>query len=523
MSGRLVEGPVKVGITKSVTVPTLKSNILFVAKGGGVTFAGKMFLSAIRLLTAVILARLLGAEQYGLYKLSLSAANIAVVLAVFGLDTALIRYIAIQDSRKDEEGVWGTIQLGLGTATLLSVVTGTMLFALSYPIAERVFQEPSLAPLLQIVSVIIPMLTMSEVLVGANRGFKRMDTPVIAQFVAQPIIRLVLILILLLVGLNVALAILTFGLADLAASLILLHFLNKEFPLKRPLRAARHDTRELFGFSFPVWLSEMMVKFQGNIQTLLLGSLGTITSVGLFSVANQVNLVSSEFSSSINISAKPIMAELHDRGDFKQMGQIYQTANKWAFTVQLPVLLIMLFFPTQILSIFGETFTDGATALVILAFASLLRVGTGMGGIIIDMAGYAKLKLANSIIRLVVYLGLNLLFIPRWGLLGAAAAILLGEGTINLIRLLQVYFLFKLLPYNWRFLKPITAGLLGMGSLFVLGIWISPEAGLFFDIFRAAVMVAVYVCFLLLFGFSEQEKAILSHVLRRTRARISRR
>lgn len=523
MSGRLVEGPVKVGITKPSTVPTLKHNILFVAKGGGITFAGKMFLSAIRLLTAVILARLLGAEQYGLYNLSLSAANIAVVLSVFGLDTALIRYIAILDGRDDEEGVWGTIQLGLGTATILSVVSGTILYAFSFPIAERIFNEPALAPLLQIVSVIIPMLTLSEVLVGANRGFKRMDTPVIAQFVAQPLIRLILIVVLLVVGLDVALAILTFGLADLAASLILLHFLNQEFSLKRPLRSARHDSRELFGFSFPVWLSEMMVKFQGNIQTLLLGSLGTITSVGLFTVANQINLVSSEFSSSINISAKPIMAELHDRNDLKQMGQIYQTANKWAFTIQLPILLIMLFFPAQILSVFGQSFTDGVNALVILSFASLLRVGTGMGGIIIDMTGYAKLKLVNSIIRMVVYLGLNILFIPRWGLLGAAVAIFLGEGTINLLRLLQVYFLFKLIPYNWSFLKPISAGLLAAVSLFVLGIWISSEAGLFFDIVRAVVMTAVYGGLLLLFGFSEQERAILTHVIQRTRARISRR
>jgi O-antigen/teichoic acid export membrane protein len=494
-----------------------------VAKGGGVTFAGKMFLSASRLVTALILARLLGAEQYGFYNLSLSAANIAVVIAVFGLDTALLRYVAILDSRNDEEGVWGSLQLGIGTATILSVFTGTLLYAFAFPVAERVFNEPALAPLLQIVSVIVPMLVLSEVLVGANRGFKRMDTPVIAQFVAQPLIRLVLILILLLVGLDVTLAILTFGLADLGASLLLLYFLNREFALRRPLRSARRDARELFGFSIPVWLSEMMVKFQGNIQTLLLGSLGTITGVGLFSIANQITLVSSEFSSSINTSAKPIMAELHDRGDLKQMGRIYQIANKWAFTVQLPVLLGMVFFPTQILSIFGESFTDGSTALIILAFASLLRVGTGMGGIIIDMTGYAKLKLVNSVIRLVVYLGLNLLFIPRWGLLGAAAAILLGEGSINLLRLLQVLFLFKLIPYNWSFIKPITAGVLGVASLLAFSFVLQPDPGLFEAIAQGIVMLIVYVASLLIFGFTEQERVVLAHALQRIRAKVTRR
>lgn len=521
MNEGMVEESVKV-VAKSPQA-SLKRNIIFVAKGGGVTFAGKMFLSASRLVTAVLLGRLLGAQQYGLYSLSLSAANIAVVLAVFGLDTALIRYIAVLNGRRDEAGVWGTIQLGLGTATFLSVLTGTLLYAFSFPIADRVFHEPALAPLLQIISVIIPMLTLSEVLVGANRGFKRMDTPVIAQFIAQPIIRLLLILVLLLTGFNVALAILTFGLADLAASFLLLHFLHKEFSLKRPLRPARYDTREIMGFSVPVWLSEMMVKFQGNIQTLLLGSLGTITGVGLFTVANQITRVSSEFSSSINTSAKPIMAALHDRGDLKQMEKIYQVANKWAVIVQLPAFLIMVLYPTQLLSIFGESFTDGAPALMILAFASLMRVGTGMGGIIIDMTGHAKVKLVNSIIRLVVYLGLNVLFIPRWGLLGAAAAILLGEGLINLIRLLQVLYLFRLVPYNWSFLKPLTAGALALAGFFVASLWLPPQATLLNAITTAIVMLSVYAAALFLFGFSDQERAVLSHMRQRAQAKLFRR
>jgi O-antigen/teichoic acid export membrane protein len=329
--------------------------------------------------------------------------------------------------------------------------------------------------------------------------------------------------VLLLAGFDATLAILTFGLADLVASFMLLHFLNKEFALKRPLRPARYDTKEIMGFSIPVWLSEMMSKFQGNIQTLLLGSLSTVTSVGLFAIANQITRVSSEFSSSINTSAKPIMAALHDQNDLKQMGRIYQIANKWAVIVQLPAFLIMALFPAQLLSIFGESFTDGANALVVLAFASLLRVGTGMGGIIIDMTGHAKVKLINSIVRLVVYLGLNFLLIPRWGLLGAAAAILLGEGGINLLRLLQVLYLFRLFPYNWSFIKPLTAGLAAVASYFLVSVWLPPGANLLNAVAVAVVMLAVYAGLLLLLGFSEQERAVLAHVRQRTRERISRR
>lgn len=503
--------------------PTLESNILFVAKGGGITFAGKMFLSATRLVTAVLLARLLGAEQYGLYSLALSASGIAVGLAVFGLDSALVRYVAILAGRQDEKGVWGALQIGIGVATLLSVLTGTLLFALAYPIAERFFHGPQMAPLLQLVGVIVPMLVLSELLAGAHRGFRRMDYPAVAQSVAQPIIRLLLIVVLAFSGFNAALAILTYGLADLAASFILLYFLNKEFRLRRPWRDGRRDTREMLSFSLPVWLSGLMYTFHGNLQTLLLGSLSTIAGAGVFSVASQVTTIGSQFSSSLNISAKPVMAELHDRGDFGQMERIYQTSNKWAVMVQLPIFLGMVLFPAQILAVFGESFSDGATALVIMAWASLLLVGTGMGGIIIDMAGYMKLKMINSVFRLVLFLGLDLLLIPRWGLTGAAVAALVGEGAINLLRMGQVYWLFRILPYNWSFVKPLAAAVLAFVTVWILRVWLPPDVSLLYTIVNTVAMLTVYAGATLLIGLSPQEREMYSLARQKMVTRIGRR
>ena len=517
----MVDGAVNQNTSNSSPILTFERNMATIAAGGGITFAGKLFLNVFRLITAVILARILKADQYGMYSIALSVSNIAVGLAVFGLDSALVRYVAILTSRRDEEGIWGTLQVGIGFATLLSVIVGTCLYGLAFYLAQHLFHELRLAPLLQLVGVIVPLLTLSELLAGANRGFKRMDYPVIAQYIFQPIFRLILILALAFTGFNVALAIITYGLADLAASLLLLHFLNRRFPLRRPMRAARWDLRAILKFSAPVWLSEMLVQFHSNIQQLILGTLNTITGVGIFSAANQITSVSGQFSSSINISAKPVVAELHDRGDLKQLGRIYQTANKWALMVQLPVFLIMVLFPVQILSLFGKSFTEGAIALSILALADLVNVGTGMGGIIIDMTGYTKLKLVNSILRLIVYLGLDILLIPRWGLMGAAVAALVGEATVNLLRLGQVFVLFRLIPYNWSFIKPITAGVLALTSILIIKPWLSPNASLLFTVINAGILLAVYAGASLLMGLSHEELALLDLMRKRARKMVS--
>lgn len=497
-------------------------NIFNVAKGGGITFAAKLFLMASRFVIAVLLARLLGAHEYGLYTLALSAATLCTGFALLGMDAALVRYVAIAVGRRDETALWGTLQLGVGISLLVSTAISIGLFALAYPVAELVFREPALAPLLQIASAIVPLLTLVEVLSSASRGFKRMEYSALAQFIAQPIVRLVLTLTLALLGLSATAAVVIYGLAAGAAALILLFFLNRQFSLRRPLREARRDTRSILGFSLPFWLSSMITTFQGNVQTLLVGALSSVAGAGIFAMADQLNSLGNLFSSSINISARPVIAELHDRGDREQLGHIYRTAAKWALTVNLPVFLTLVAFPAPILSIFGEDFTQGATAMALLACANLVNVGTGMGGIILDMAGYTRLKLVNSVARLVLHLSLDLLLIPRWGILGAAVTVLVAESAINLARMIEVYYLFRLLPYERGFLKPIAAAAAALASALAVSQWLVPTTDLISTTAAVATLLVVYGGMILLMGLSPLERAMIARAGQRARAAIAR-
>jgi O-antigen/teichoic acid export membrane protein len=504
-------------------VSNFEQNIKIVAKGGGVTFAGKLFLNVLRFVTALLLARILGADQLGLYSLSLSALNITMGLALFGLDAAIIRYIAIMVGREDDHGTWGAIQIGIGISLILSAILGTALYAFSFTIAENVFHEPGLAPLLQLASVFVPILVVNDQLYNAIRGFKKFGESVIAQYVYQPVTRLIMIGILAVIGLNARYAVIAYALSTVTASIAMFIFLNKSFPLKRTIKVAPSLLKEMMSFAFPVWLSGLMVKFQGNIQTLFIGTLNTIAGVGIFSIVSQITMVSGEFSSSINTTSKPVIAELNDHQDIGQMEHIYQLTNKWIVMVQIPIFLFMLIFPKSILSLFGESYMGGATALIILAVANFVKVCTGMGGIIIDMAGYTKMKLFNSFIRLTLYIVLDYLLIPRWGLIGAATAVLVGEGTVNLLRLIQVYIIYRILPFNLSFIKPLVATGAALASVLLIGIWLPVQANLINTAIDTIVMCLVYVVILLALGLSAEEINLFKSAFAKVRYMINRR
>ena len=150
------------GIVPEATGSQGEQDMLYTVKGGSALMFGRLVTYVSRFVITFVLARSLGAENYGLYNLAITAATIAAAISVFGLDSTMTRYIAIMNSRKDTAGLWGVIQVGVGFSLLLSVVMTTCLFALAYPISTIIFHDVRLAPLLQVASLVVPFLTLKE-------------------------------------------------------------------------------------------------------------------------------------------------------------------------------------------------------------------------------------------------------------------------------------------------------------------------------------------------------------------------
>lgn len=504
-----------VRVVNSLDTSSIESadhNLVKVAKDGGILLVGKIFTNACRFVTAFLLARLLGAQNYGLYLLSLNLATLLAALVELGFDTALVRFVAISVSRKNEKRTWGTLQIGIGIPLLLSILISTGLYALAYPLSERIFHDKSLAPLLQIVSVVVPFSVLGDTLIGATRGFKNMRYPVLAKFIAQPFVKLILIGITAFLGLRTIYAVAIFGIGEFVAAVILLFYLHRLFSVTRSPLAAEWPLKEILTFSFPEWLGNLLDTFRGNIETLLIGSLGSIAGVGIFSVADQINVIGHDFYTSLNTSAKPFFAELHERGDRVQLESIYQATAKWALIVNLPFFLGLVLYPASVMSIFGKTFIAGATALVLMAFANIADVGTGMCGAMLNMTGYTRLKFINTIVSLLLSAGLNIYLIPKYGVIGAAISALTGLVTLNVMRILEVYFLMKIFPYNANFLKPVLAA----GIVFVAGYLLNRVFPVGENIIYLGVawtlIFVLFTTLILLFGLAPEDRLLLSRV-----------
>lgn len=496
-------------------------HVLTTAKGSGFLAGGSVFELATRFLISLILARALGATGYGLYNLAISAGTIFAGIAALGLDDAIIRYVAIQVRQRDERGLRGTLQIGLGISTVVAVALGVVLYVGAEPIATGIFDEPRLTELLRVFAVIAPAMTVSNVLAATAKGFKQMGHAAFAENVVMSTVRLALLAVLLLVGLDVFLAAVVFGVSDVASSVTLALLTNRHFPVRSLFqRGARRDYAEMFRFAIPLWLSGMMLQFRKNIVVLLLGALSVASDVGLISIVGRVNLLSHVVYRSIIAAVKPVLAELSSEGEHHELELVYRTSTRWTLMFNIPVFLVMALYPVQLLSIFGSSFEAGAAALVVLACAELANAATGTCGSIIDMTGHTRVKFANSIGWMTLLVASNVLLIPRWGVLGAAVASFVSTATINVVRLLEVWVLERVQPYDRTFLKPVVAGLVAGGcAVAASAAGIAPrnllEAGI-----AGVVITLLYGGVSWLLGIAPEDRAVISRTLNKIRRRL---
>ncbi len=508
-----------------VAAPSHESNhsILLAAKGGSIVFVGSVFGYGSQLIIGIFMTRLMGAEQYGQYKVAVIAGEMAAGFALLGLDYAMVRFVALFLSRQDTPRLWGTLQLGGALTALSSLVIGGGLFALANPLALHVFHDPQLVSLLRLSSLIVPFSALSAVLASATRGYNKMQYNVGARQIVQPLSRLLILVLLALLGLTAARAVSAYVASLVASFLLLLYFLNHLFPLKRPVRTARRETREIMLFSLPAYLSTLIGTFGPSLQTVLLGSLNTMSMVGIFAVANQVSTASTLFNQSIGTAADPIVSALHGQGDREQMTHFYKTTAKWMFTVNLPMFVIVLLLSTPILAIFGQEFLAGSTALIILSLSNLLIAAAGVSDGVLAMTGNTSVKLANSAVQALLSIGLCFLFIPRWGAFGAAIAVLVSSAVIHLLLVLEVFALFRMLPYTLGFLKPVAAGVVALGFGW-LGRQLSyGDSSLLHACLSAVAILAAYLATILLLGLSEEDLAVFAQIRSRAAGMFSRR
>ncbi|GEQ99001.1 hypothetical protein JCM17844_26380 [Iodidimonas gelatinilytica] len=144
-----------------------------VLSGAAITFGVKIAGVGLMFLFNVLAARLLGVADTGLFFLALTVLQVGATVALWGLDSATLRYVAGFAAN----GRWNDVRAVLSRAVILalsiSVLLAVLVFFSAPFLAIRIFHEPALEVSLRIVAIALPVLAILPIFVEGLKGLKK--------------------------------------------------------------------------------------------------------------------------------------------------------------------------------------------------------------------------------------------------------------------------------------------------------------------------------------------------------------
>lgn len=372
---------------------------------------------------AVLLARGLGPEQYGIYGFILTLVTMIAIPAQVGLPNLVVRETARAGGREDwalMRGIWRWSSRYVLTTSLLllTVVAIALYFAGDLLTADRHRALVLALPL-------IPLIALGNIRGAALRGLRRVVLGLLPEKIIRTVLLIALIGSLFLIGGNnftASTALKLYVVSALVAFVVGAWLLWRA----RPHQLKKEANVKVTGPEWrravlPLALIGAAQLLNTNIDMLLLGVLRSDAEVGLYRVVVQLGQLVIFGLTAINMVLHPSIARLHQQGDLKGLQRVVTTSARMIFLIALPPAIVFIVFGEWVLTMaFGEEYAPAKTALAILVVGQLVNAGMGSVGALLNMTGHERDTMRAMLVAVVINIALNVALIPRFGIEGAA-------------------------------------------------------------------------------------------------------
>ncbi len=481
-----------------------------IAKESTISFVGIGYGQFVRYLFTALLARLVGVQYLGIYSLGNSITNIAGVLSKAGTNVGLMRYISRRDIEKDRESIKNDIRSTLKMVLVFSIIIMLIQILLSKWLVENVFQESSLLRIVLIVYAFsLPFTALMMIATFATQGFQLLKYKIFVEYILNPTV-LVVSMVFMYFAFSSEMAIILPTLLTGIIGFIVANYLLKKIVGVNILNIRNISfNKEILTYSLPIMFTMVLGSLLHWMDIMMLGYFTNVETVGLYHPAvRTAGLQQSIFIAFAGIFA-PMFSRYYAQDNFIGMHHIYKLVTRWILTLVIPVLILIILFSAKIMLLFGADFLQSSDSLIILSIGTSIFAVFGVSGTALVVSGYQKLNLVNALSAIILNICLNIILIPKYGIMGAAWATLSSMTFIALARLIETWIFLKINPYNSKILKPIVAGLITCGIVQ----FIKPNLMIYHTIITlvlsSVIIFVVYGVLLLLFKFDEDDKDFL--------------
>ena len=441
-----------------------------------------------------ILTKNIPIEEYGIWVQISVTIGLIPSLVILGLPYTMVRFLAAAKKKEEiQEGFYSIAFIILFTSAIASFI----LFLFSKPIAAALFDNN--LTIARILPLIVFIACLNSVLFNFFRTFQQIKRYSIFLFI-QTYLNVALVAYFVLSGYGILGAVMGLLISTFFVFLIMASLIISEIGIKIPKFT---HIREYLAFGLPTVPGNLSSWVVNSSDRYVIGIFLSTAFVGYYSPGYALGSMINMFMAPLGFMLPAVLSKYYDENNMNEVKTVLRYSLKYFLALAIPSAFGLSLLSKPILTILStpEIASQGYLITPFVAVSVVLLGASVVINHILVLEKKTKITGTIYIIIAILNLGLNLIFIPYIGILGAAITTLLA---FTLALILTTYYSFKyfIFDVDLRFIsKSIFASIImslviikcsPVGALNVLGV--------------IGVCAVVYAAILLLLKGIEKEE-----------------
>jgi len=446
----------------------------------GITYTFLSQLISVVLLFAAfaIAARLVSETDLGTFVLLFVAAQFLTTVSDFGMTNTIVRFLSAEKREQQEIA---------STAFGFSFVVGLAISVLIYFVGGLLFPAMGLGVLGELAGA-VSLLFFFQYFLGRISAFLQglhfYKRYAYVQILG-PLSRLLLIL--LLVGF-LSMGLKGLIIAAIASSLLSCLLGYMLLPWNVVPRMNGEVVKRLLSFGIPLQINALLAFVFERADIVLLGAMAGPVSVATYEVAYKLPHQVRGFVGAFISVFLPQLSEYYGRGNMGEAEVLLRKALRLASFVAAGTALMALLYNREIITlIFSSKYAGGGPVFAVLMLGVSIGLCNWLMATALIAQGRPKATLVTTIPEALVNVGLNVVLIPRLGIMGAALASAISRTLVNPIFLFLLGRKSRILAM-WSYIRSY----ISLGICCMLAVVVEPylfwRKGMILLVFLALVM-----------------------------------
>jgi len=387
------------------------------------TFAARIAGAALAYVLQIVLARMLGAHDYGIFSVAWTFVIVLGVMACGGFSTSASRFIPQFRQAGDDARLRGFLHTSRLVAFILGTACAMIGIALTYllrPVIDPAYVQP-----MMIVLLALPFFAFGLVQDGIARSYDWSSLAMLPTYIWRPVALLAVLLgAVFLAGLPADAT--TMTMVAVTATLLvalyqLIHLRRRLAPLL-PSGPRQVELKTWLTISMPMLMVEGFHQLITSADVIMVSFFRDPDEVAVYFAASRtLALVHFVYFAVRAASAHRFSRYTHSQ-DQAGLTRYVHRASHWTFWPSLLAGAGLLLIAPLLLRLFGSGFEAGYPLIGLLMIGVLARASVGPADALLTMTGHQNTCAGIYAGTFVINVVLNLALIPLFGLAGAAIA-----------------------------------------------------------------------------------------------------